>query len=307
MSLTENFGYGTIEKICFFILTNVLAIATISITLNFILPLFGVVIDPQSYMGLLIFCSFWGMGGAFISLFLSKWMAKRMMGVKIIDPLTSEPQAAKLIQTVHNLARQARLEKIPEVGFYDSPEVNAFATGPSSKNSLVAVSSGLLQRMNSDQVEGVLAHEIAHIANGDMVTMTLIQGVVNAFAMFLARIAARLIMSQISRDGERGSPFLYFGIVIALDILFSLLGSIIVCYFSRLREYRADMGGAKYAGKQKMISALQALSGTEDSVDNENKAFASMKISGKRGSFIALFMTHPPLEDRIKKLDRAPV
>lgn len=298
--------FSLFKRIGLFFLVNILVMLTISITLNFVLPLFGIRLDPGSLYGLLFFCLIWGMGGAFISLLLSKFMAKRMMGVKIIDPQTQDPQARKLVETVHELARRAQLPKMPEVGLYDSPEINAFATGPSRSNSLVAVSSGLLHRMNEEQVEGVLGHEITHIANGDMVTMTLIQGVVNAFAMFLARLLARLIISEMSRSSDRNgsNSFIYFGLVFAFDILFSILGSIVVNYFSRIREYRADRGGAKYAGKQKMISALKALAGTEDLVDTENKAFASLKISGKKGSLAALFLTHPPLESRISRLEK---
>lgn len=188
---------------------------------------------------------------------------------------------------------------MPEVGLYHSEEVNAFATGPSKSNSLVAVSTGLLNRMDRDQVEGVLGHEIAHIANGDMVTMTLIQGVMNAFVMFLARAIVFGLARGNDRDGPGISSYM---MVFVLEIVLGLLASIVVSYFSRLREFRADQGGARLAGRDKMISALQALSGTEDLLEKDHKAFASAKISGR--GLAAILSTHPPLAVRIQRLQR---
>jgi len=247
----------------------------------------------------------WGMGGAFISLALSKVMAKWMMGVQIIDPETRDPEMRELVQMVHELSRAANLSKMPEVGIYESPEVNAFATGPTKSNSLVAVSTGLLRRMNTNEVKGVIGHEVAHIANGDMVTMTLIQGIVNAFVMFLARaIAFALTMTKGQDSEERQGPPLSFYIVqFVLEIVFMILGSIVVAWFSRYREYRADAEGAKLAGRDKMIQALEGLQRTIDQIDTSAQPnVQSFKISSRPGRFLNLFSTHPPLEERIKRL-----
>lgn len=284
---------------------NILIVATLGITLT-LLQAFGI-IPPlgNNMMGLFIFCMFWGLGGAFLNLQLSKWMAKKMMGVQL---LTTNGRGADLVQRVHAMARKAGLDKMPEVGVYESPEVNAFATGPSRNNSLVAVSTGLLNRMNDDEVDGVLAHEVAHIANGDMVTMTLIQGVMNAFVMFAARVVAQVINNALRDENGRGGlgGFAYMFTVFALDILFGFLAAPVVMWFSRWREFRADSGGARLAGKQKMISALESLKGTLDRVDNSQKAFSSMKISGSM-KLSELFSSHPSLEKRIEALRRQPL
>ena len=287
-----------LKRIGFFILTNILVLATISIAwsvLNIFVPIDQMYQDSY-YTYLMWLCGFWGMGGAFISLLMSKFMAKRMMGVTIVDQ--SHPQFRQIVEMTHRLSRRAGLPVMPEVGVYDSPEVNAFATGPSKKNSLVAVSTGLLQRMNEDQVEAIIGHEVSHIANGDMVTMTLIQGVVNAFVMFFARIVTNIITSQMD---EEAGVFTELVLIIVLQIVFGLLGSVVVNFFSRWREFRADAGGAQLAGRDKMISALQALMGTEDRVSQQGEAMASLKISGKKG-FMALLSTHPDLQTRIQRL-----
>lgn len=269
------------------------------ITSGVCLFLYGVPYPPDgSIVPIVIWSAVWGMGGAFISLLLSKFMAKRMMGVQIIDPNTTDQRSRRIVQMVHSMARKARLSKMPEVGVYESPEMNAFATGPSKSNSLVAVSSGLLNSLNDEQLEGVLGHEIAHIANGDMVTLTLIQGVINAFVLFFSRIVASVIASNF----ERSRPLVEFGLYIALQIAFSLLGSMVVAYFSRIREFRADSGGAKYSSKTNMISALQALSRQSLKYNKEDN-LAALKISGPT-SIAALFRTHPPLEDRIARLQK---
>ena len=260
-----------------------------------------------AFQELIIMCALWGMLGSFISLAMSKFIAKKMMGVKIIDEDNS--QYGKIVLMVHRLARSADLNKMPELGIYESPEVNAFATGPSKSNSLVAVSTGLLQSMNSDELEGVLAHEVAHIANGDMVTMTLIQGVVNAFVMFFARIVAYAV-TQMMRSDDDESPiggFAYYGIVFVFDILFGILGSMITAWFSRVREYSADLGGAQLAGKDKMLSALKKLNiqyehGQFDK-DSNDSSIAAFKISSKETGFRALISTHPKLSDRISRLE----
>lgn len=293
-----------IKRVFLFSIVNILIIVSLSLALNLICAFLGIA-PNQYYQYMLIFSVVFGFGGAFTSLLLSKWTAKRMMGVQIIDPSTSDPAARRLVERVYEFARAARLSKMPEVGIYNSPEINAFATGPSKNNSLVAVSTGLLNRMNKDEADGVLAHEVAHIANGDMVTMTLLQGVINAIVIFAARIVAQLIVSQTrSSDNDRPSPFLYMGIVFALEMLFSIFGMMAVNFFSRAREFRADRGGAKYAGRDKMISALRALQGTSDRLAPEQAALATLKISGKKhGALMALFSTHPPLEDRIRRLE----
>lgn len=290
------------KRVFLFVVVNILVVLTLSITMMVLSRFFG--ISLEGYSGLLILYSVIGMGGAFISLFMSKWIAKKMFRIQIIDPRTSDPEQRSLVEMVHGLARQAGLKVMPEVGFYDSPEVNAFATGPSRKNSLVAVSAGLLHRMDKEQVEGVLGHEVAHIANGDMVTMTLIQGIINTLVLFISRLAAIAVANAISGDRDRGGSWgLQFGLYIAFQMILGILGAVVVNYFSRRREFRADAGSARIAGREKMISALRALGGTEDRLDNEHKAFASLKISGRTGSALArLLSTHPPLEERIQRL-----
>jgi heat shock protein HtpX len=245
----------------------------------------------------MIFCLVWGMGGAFISLLMSRFLAKMMMGVKVVDGRTGNADLDWLHRTVARLAQQAQLP-MPEVGFYESPEVNAFATGPSKSRSLVAVSSGLLRSMRQDEVEGVLAHEIAHIQNGDMVTMTLIQGVVNAFVMFLSRIIASIVRQAAD---ERYAYMLSFIVTIVLDIVLGVLGMMVVAWFSRAREFRADAGGASLAGRGSMIAALRRLQSTKQLVDASQPEMATLKISGRRA--MMLLSTHPPLEDRIRALE----
>ncbi len=291
------------KRIGLFFLVNILIMVTISITTS----IFGVRGYISQYginfTALLAFCFICGMAGSIISLLLSKFMAKSMMGVELV---TESGPYANLVRSVKRLSVSAGI-KMPEVGIYHSPEINAFATGPSRSNSLVAVSTGLLERMSAEEVEGVLAHEVSHIANGDMVTLTLIQGIVNTFSMFLSRILSFFITSFISKsDDDRGGGFNYminFVLVIVFDIAFSILGSIVVAYFSRLREFKADAGGAKLAGRNSMISALQSLQKVyaEPEVDT-SAAIASMKISSHKGGWLAVFSTHPPLEDRILAL-----
>ena len=294
------------RRIFFFLLTNLAVMATISIVLS-VLGV-GPYISASTglnYQTLMIFCLVWGMGGAFISLAISKRMAKWMMRLQTIDPNTNNPSERWLYDTVQRLAQDANLPKTPEVAIYQSPEVNAFATGPTKRNSLVAVSTGLLSQMNRQEVEGVLGHEVAHIANGDMVTMTLIQGVVNAFVMFFARIAAFTIAQAMRSDDEEGpSMMVHYLLTFVFDILFGILGSMVVAWFSRLREFRADQGGAQLAGTGSMVSALQRLRSYTGQVDPGNEAMASLKISGGKKGFMALLSTHPPLEERIRKLQQ---
>ncbi len=284
----------------FWILTNLLIIAVLTTVIN----LLG--LEPYlnayggNYVSLFVFCLFWGMGGSFISLMISRWMAKKMYRVELVQPGTSYGYVA---DRVYYFAKKAGLPAMPEVGVYESPDPNAFATGPSKSKSLVAVSTGLLNRMNKEEIDGVLAHEVAHIANGDMVTMTLLQGVMNAFVMFFARIIAMALNNAMKDDNGRGGlgPFAYFGVVIFLQIVLGILANIVVAYFSRFREYRADAGGAKLAGRESMISALRKLQATFDPkhVDSSD-SLAAFKISG--GGFMKLMSTHPPLEERIRAL-----
>ncbi len=292
-----------LKRIALFVAINVLVLTTISIVLSLLGVQPYLTAQGINYEALLIFCLVWGMGGAFISLALSRIMAKWMMGVKVIDPETRDPQAQALLQTVYRLAQGAGLQKMPQVGVYDSPEVNAFATGPTKNRSLVAVSSGLLHRMDRDAVEGVLGHEVAHIANGDMVTMTLIQGVVNAFVMFFARIIAWVISQQVR---EEARFMVHLIAVIVLQIAFSFLGMFVIAFFSRWREFRADEGGARLAGREKMIAALRALANGPAVVDDRQAAVASLKISNP-GRLMAMLSTHPPLAERIRRLEMGPV
>jgi heat shock protein HtpX len=290
------------KRIFLFILTNLAIVATLTIVVS-LLGLDRAVTDQGLDIGALaLFCFIYGMGGAFISLQMSRWIAKRATGVQLVDGRTGNADRDWLYATVRRLTQQANLP-MPEVGVYDSPEVNAFATGPSKSRSLVAVSQGLMRSMRREEVEGVLAHEVAHIANGDMVTMTLLQGVVNAFVMFAARVVAHL-MTRTSDGGQGNGGGMYFLIVIVLQIAFGILGSLITSWFSRQREFRADHGGATLAGRDRMIAALRRLQANHELVDTRHEALATMKIAGA-GRWMVFFSTHPPLEVRIAALERA--
>lgn len=288
------------KRIFLFFLTNILVMISISVVYN-LLAAAGFV--PQGYMGqMLVFSVLIGFGGSFISLLISKWMAKRMMGVQIIDE--NGPYSG-LVHRVHDMAQRAGLKKMPEVGIYDSPEVNAFATGPSKNNALVAVSSGLLQKMDDEEVRGVLAHEISHVANGDMVTMALVQGVVNSFTYLVSFLVTNIITSALRGNSERGIGDNWFVRQFIFSAVYGLVAFAafpIVAGFSRYREYRADKGGATLAGKQVMISALEKLKGSVDTVQKSEAAFQSMKISSK-SSFAEFFSTHPTLDKRIRALE----
>lgn len=295
------------KRILLFIGVNFLVIMMISIVMS----LFN--IGPYirsyglNYTSLLIFCFLWGMGGALISLALSRKIAKWMMKVKIIAPNSLHADEKNLVEIVHRLSKKAGLEYMPEVGIYNSNEVNAFATGPSRARSLVAVSTGLLKRMGQLEVEGVIGHEISHIVNGDMVTMTLLQGVVNAFVMFLARVLA-YALSGFGRNRQQGGGSImgYYMFVILFEVVFMVLGSLIVTAFSRYREYRADAGGARLAGKDAMISSLETLKALKNIKDpRDNPAMAAFKISYvRKKGLLSLFATHPPLEERIERLKK---
>jgi heat shock protein HtpX len=286
------------KRILLFMATNLAIMLTVSVVLSLLgIAGFRLPGGGLDYGALLVFCLVWGMAGSFISLALSRIIAKRAMGVRLVDGRTGREELDWLYATVRQLSERAGLP-MPEVGYYDSPEVNAFATGPSRKRSLVAVSTGLLRAMRRDEVEGVLAHEVAHIQNGDMVTMTLIQGVVNAFVLFFARVIANVVRNAVD---ERISGVVGFVTTIVLDIVFGILGMIIVAWFSRAREFRADAGAGTLAGKGKMIAALQRLQQNTQMVDTSQPALATMKIAGVR-DMKALFSTHPPLEQRIAAL-----
>ncbi len=283
------------KRIFLLIATNMAILLVASIVMSIL----GV--NTSTMGGLLVFAAIFGFGGAFISLAISKWMAKKTMGCEVITT-PRDNMERWLVETVARQAEQAGI-KMPEVAIYQSPELNAFATGPSKDNSLVAVSSGLLYGMTQDEIEGVLAHEVSHVANGDMVTLTLIQGVVNTFVIFAARVVASIINNFVASNDEEGEGlgmFAYMAVVFVLDMLFGILASMIVAYFSRVREFKADAGGAQLAGKHKMIAALDRLrQGPETGAMPAQ--MAAFGINGKK-SMAELMMSHPPLEKRIEAL-----
>ena len=294
-----------LKRVFLFVATNIAIMLMVSIVLA-VLGQLGVLDMAGSQGRLLVICAVWGFGAALVSLLLSRKIAQWTMGVRLVDGRTGNADLDWLHNRVGQLAQQANLP-MPQVGFYESPEVNAFATGPSKSRSLVAVSSGLLKGMSRQEVEGVLAHEISHVANGDMVTMTLIQGVVNAFVLYLSHLVAMLVRNVIARDDERGPSMLGMLasqlVFIAAQIAFGLIGSMITAWFSRQREFRADAGGAGLAGRGAMISALRRLESSQGRVDNaRGPELATLKIAG--GSrFLSLLSTHPPLPLRIATLE----
>jgi heat shock protein HtpX len=291
------------KRIALFLLTNILIMVSISIVWMVVTQVFGIGAirgaDGLQYGPLMIYCLIWGFMGSFISLALSRIMAKWMMGVRVIDPASARGAENALVSKVYALARTAGLQKMPQVGIYESPELNAFATGPTKNRALVAVSSGLLHQMTDEEVEGVLAHEIAHVANGDMVTMTLIQGVVNAFVLFFAKIIAYFVGQSVK---EESRPMVEFAVSLVAQIFLGVLGAMVVARFSRWREFRADAGAVKLGGKQKMVSALERLRRNQDLQTMEQSNLAAFKISGSQNRFLQLLSTHPPLEERISRL-----
>ncbi|MBC7530175.1 MAG: protease HtpX [Oligoflexus sp.] len=297
------------KRIGLFLALNIVIVLTLSTIMSLLGANRYLYANGLNLQSLAIYCLVWGMGGAFISLALSRKLAKWTMGVQLVPDNTYDARLVELKQTVHQLSREAGIKVMPEVGVYESPELNAFATGPSKNRSLVAVSSGLLRSMDRRELRGVLAHEVAHIANGDMVTMTLLQGVVNAFVMFLARIIAYGI-TQATRSNNEESPssggFAFMGITFVLELIFMVFGSIIVAAYSRRREYRADAGGARLGGRENMIAALQGLKKnfTIDTMDSApNSAVAAMQIENHKGKGLSrFFSTHPDLDDRIARL-----
>ncbi len=288
------------KRVFLFLLTNIAILVVLSVVVS-VLGLDQALYQRGLNLGALLGFSFvFGMGGAFISLAISKWMAKMAVGATVIEKPRNDTESW-LVNTVHMHAQAANIA-MPEVAIYDSPEPNAFATGPSRNNSLVAVSTGLLRAMNADQASAVLGHEVSHIANGDMVTLTLIQGVLNTFVIFLSRVIGYVVDRALHRDGEGGYGMGYFVTVIVTQILLGILASMVVYWFSRRREYRADAGGAYLAGKANMIGALEAL---QRSVEPEHmpEQVAALGISGvRKGGMRMLFASHPPIEDRIAAL-----
>ena len=290
-----------IKRVVLFLITNLAVVFVLSITMRLlgvdrILAETGGGLDLNA---LLVFAAVIGFGGALVSLAMSKWSAKMMTGAKVIDSPRSEAEQW-LVQTVHRQARQAGIG-VPEVAIYNAPEVNAFATGMNKNNALVAVSTGLLEKMSRDEAEAVLGHEVTHVANGDMVTLALIQGVVNTFVIFLSRIIGNIVDKTVFKTERGHGPAFWITSIIA-ELVLGILASIIVMWFSRRREFRADSGGAALAGREKMIAALQRLKQAHmpSQLPDQIKAFG---ISGGDGWGIKrLFMSHPPLDERIEAL-----
>jgi len=286
-------------RIILFLATNVAIMAVITLLFN-VLGIGGI-LDAQGVnldlKGLLVVSAVVGMSGSFISLAISKWMAKRSMGVQIIEQPSNQTEQW-LVDTVTRQAKKAGIG-MPEVGIFNTPTPNAFATGMSRNNALVAVSSGLMQAMSKDEVEAVVGHEISHVANGDMITMSLMQGVVNTFVYFLASIIG-YIVDRVVLKNERGLGMGYYISQMVAQVALSFLASALVMWFSRYREFKADKGGADLAGRQKMINALKALQRGQN-VEDLPGEFAAFGING--GKMRSLFMSHPPLEDRIAALE----
>ncbi|PHM46841.1 protease HtpX [Xenorhabdus miraniensis] len=286
-------------RIALFLLTNL----AVMVVFGIILSLTGV--QRSSVAGLMIMAGLFGFGGAFISLLMSKWMALRSVGGQVIEKPSNETEAW-LMETVRRQSDQVGIT-MPQVAIYDALDINAFATGARRNASLVAVSTGLLNNMSRDEAEAVIAHEISHIANGDMITMTLLQGIVNTFVIFISRIIAQAAASFLSSsddEGEEsnsnGNPIVYMVISMVLEIVFGILASIITMWFSRYREFHADAGSAKLVGREKMIAALQRLKTSYE--PQEEGRMMAFCINGKSKSFSELFLSHPPLDKRIEAL-----
>ncbi len=285
------------KRIFLFLVTNLAIMLVLSITMR--------ILGVEPYLNanglnlgaLLVFAGIMGMGGSLISLALSKWMAKKSVGAEIIETPRNAAESW-LVETVHRQARAAGIG-LPEVAIYDSPDVNAFATGMNRNNALVAVSTGLLQSMTREEAEAVLGHEVSHVANGDMVTLALIQGVVNTFVMFLSRVIGHVVDRVVFKT-ERGQGPAFFVTMIVAEMVLGILASIIVMWFSRQREFRADRGGAQLASRKAMIAALERLQSVHTAPLPEK--MAAFGISGGKSGIMRLFMTHPPLEERIEAL-----
>ena len=284
-------------RIALFLLTNL----AVMLVFGLVLSLTG--IQSSSVQGLMIMAGLFGFGGGFVSLLMSKWMALRSVGGEVIEQPRNETERW-LLDTVRRQSQQAGIA-MPQVAIYQAPDINAFATGARRDASLVAVSTGLLQNMSRDEAEAVIAHEISHVANGDMVTMTLIQGIVNTFVIFISRLIAQVAAGFLSgdRDNESssaGNPMVYFAVSMVLELVFGILASIITMWFSRHREFHADAGSAKLVGREKMIAALQRLKTSYEPQEAGN--MMAFCINGKSKTFSELFMSHPPLDKRIEAL-----
>jgi heat shock protein HtpX len=295
------------KRILLFLATNIAVLVVISIILKVLNIQPYLQANGLNYQSLLAFSAVVGFSGSIISLLMSRFIAKQAYSIKIINQPSNNTESW-LVHKIGELSRKLNFG-MPEVGIYDSPDPNAFATGWSRNNSLVAVSTGLLNSMSPDELEGVLGHEMSHIANGDMVTMTLLQGVVNTFVVFFSRIAAMVVMQFFRRNGDsndsRMGEGIYFVMAMIFQILFGILASMIVMWFSRYREFRADAGSAKYVGKDKMISALKRLQAYVNAPeDPRGPEFKAMKISDKPNAIMALLSSHPPLEARIAALQK---
>lgn len=285
------------KRIFLFLLTNLLITITLSIVGSIVLTAMGQ--DPSSYAGLLIFSFIFGFAGAIISLLMSKTMAKQSVGAQTITTPRNEAESW-LLQTVGRQAQMLGI-KMPEVAIYQAQEMNAFATGAFKNSALVAVSTGLMQQMNRDEVEAVLAHEMSHVNNGDMVTLALLQGLANTFVIFFSRLVANVVINAISKDSDNARG-LYYIVYMALQVAFMTLGNIVIFWFSRKREYAADSGSAQLVGSRKMIAALRKLQqphGPEKGLPDSIEAFGI--ASEKKDS---LFSTHPSLENRIAALEQ---
>ncbi|WP_432325447.1 protease HtpX [Yersinia enterocolitica] len=284
-------------RIALFLLTNL----AVMLVFGLVLSLTG--IQSSSVQGLMIMAGLFGFGGAFVSLLMSKWMALRSVGGEVIEQPRNETERW-LLDTVRRQSQQAGIA-MPQVAIYQAPDINAFATGARRDASLVAVSTGLLQNMSRDEAEAVIAHEISHVANGDMVTMTLIQGIVNTFVIFISRLIAQVVAGFLSGDRDNegsssGNPMVYFAVSMVLELVFGILASIITMWFSRHREFHADAGSARLVGREKMIAALQRLKTSYE--PQEAGTLMAFCINGKSKSFSELFMSHPPLDKRIEAL-----
>jgi heat shock protein HtpX len=287
------------KRIFLFVVTNLAVLALLSVVLTVIEMVFGVHLPNGGMGGLLVFAAIFGFGGALISLALSKWAAKRMMGVRLIESPQSEVERW-LLATVTALADRAHIG-MPEVGIFDSEEMNAFATGARRNAALVAVSSGLLRNMSRGQVEAVLGHEITHVANGDMVTLALLQGVLNTFVIVLARLVGSLVDRALFKNDKDESGIGFFLTTLIAQFVLGIFASMIVSWYSRRREFRADRGGADLAGRSSMIDALQALKRSQGApMPPQLQAFGIN--TGKADGFMRLFMSHPPLDERIAAL-----
>jgi heat shock protein HtpX len=290
------------KRVFLFILTNIAVMVVLSIVVHLLGADRFLTANGINYVSLLIFAAVFGFGGSFISLAMSKWMAKRATGAQVIV----QPRSAAEIWLVDTVKKQSSMAGIgmPEVAVFESDSPNAFATGMNKNKALVAVSTGLLRTMKRDEVEAVLGHEISHVANGDMITLTLIQGVVNTFVIFIARIVGYFV-DRVVLKNEEGRGLGFFITTIVAEIVFGILASVIVMWFSRQREYRADAGGARLAGAGSMISALESLQrSSHEPLPDSMSAFGISGKPSKQGLKL-LFMTHPPLEDRIEALKRS--